>query len=175
MADTKISALTALTGADVDTAADVLAIVDTGVTTTKKILIDELRIALGIATQAQQETGTSLVTTVTPGRQHFHASAAKAWGQFDSGGNVAGSYNVTSITDSGTGNWSVTIGTDFSGATYSVVAWGGHIGGATALIYYTSAIAAGSFSILTARNDSGAAGDPDTPNAVFFIVFGDQA
>ena len=46
MADTKISALTALTGADVDTAADVLAIVDTGVTTTKKILIDELGLAL---------------------------------------------------------------------------------------------------------------------------------
>ena len=46
MADTKISALTALTGANVDTAADVLAIVDTSVTTTKKILIDELRIAL---------------------------------------------------------------------------------------------------------------------------------
>src|SRR4051812_1856207 len=46
MADTKISALTALTGAGVDTANDVLPIVDTSATTTKKILIDELRIAL---------------------------------------------------------------------------------------------------------------------------------
>jgi len=47
VADTKISSLTALTGANVDTAADLLAIVDTSVTTTKKILIDELRIAVG--------------------------------------------------------------------------------------------------------------------------------
>lgn len=42
MADAKISALTALTGVNVDTAADVLPIVDTSVTTTKKILVQEL-------------------------------------------------------------------------------------------------------------------------------------
>lgn len=42
MADTKISALTALTGANVDPAADVLPIVDTSVTTNKKILVGEL-------------------------------------------------------------------------------------------------------------------------------------
>src|SRR3989338_7118979 len=42
MSDTKISALTALTGANVDAAADYLAIVDTSVTTTKKILVNEL-------------------------------------------------------------------------------------------------------------------------------------
>ena len=46
MANAKISALTALTGTNVDTATDVLPIVDTSVTTTKKILVDELRIAL---------------------------------------------------------------------------------------------------------------------------------
>lgn len=42
MAATKISALTALTGANVDAAADVLAIVDTSTSTTKKITVDEL-------------------------------------------------------------------------------------------------------------------------------------
>lgn len=42
MADTKISDYTALTGANVDTAADLLEIVDTSVTTNKKILVDEL-------------------------------------------------------------------------------------------------------------------------------------
>ena len=66
MSDSKISALTALTGANVDTAADVLAIVDTSVTTTKKILIDEVRIALGIATAAETLTGTSAVKFLTP-------------------------------------------------------------------------------------------------------------
>lgn len=47
MADAKISALTALTGANVATD-DVLAIVDTSATTTKKITAAELRIGLAI-------------------------------------------------------------------------------------------------------------------------------
>jgi microcystin-dependent protein len=47
MADTKISALTALTGANVADD-DVYPIVDTSVTTTKKIAASELRIAVGM-------------------------------------------------------------------------------------------------------------------------------
>ena len=46
MANTKISALTALTGANVDMTADVFALVDTSVTTTKKILGDQLALAI---------------------------------------------------------------------------------------------------------------------------------
>lgn len=47
MADTKISGLNSLTGSDVTTSTDVLPIVDTSATETKKILVDELGIALG--------------------------------------------------------------------------------------------------------------------------------
>ena len=65
MADTKISSLTALTGADTDTAADVLAIVDTSVTTTKKMLVDELAVALA-STQAEVNAMTSTNTLITP-------------------------------------------------------------------------------------------------------------
>ena len=46
MANTKISALTALTGANVDMTADVFPLVDTSVTTTKKILGEQLAIAI---------------------------------------------------------------------------------------------------------------------------------
>lgn len=46
MANAKISALTALAGANVDTAADVMPIIDTSTTTTKKITVDELGLAL---------------------------------------------------------------------------------------------------------------------------------
>ena len=46
MADSKLSALSALVGTGVDTAADLLYIDDVSVTTSKKILVDELRIAL---------------------------------------------------------------------------------------------------------------------------------
>jgi hypothetical protein len=48
MANSKISDLTALTGANADIAADVLPIVDTSVTTTKKILLNELAIAMNL-------------------------------------------------------------------------------------------------------------------------------
>lgn len=53
MAGQKISALTALAGTAVDTATDVLPIVDTSVTTTKKILVSELLIALGVTSGTQ--------------------------------------------------------------------------------------------------------------------------
>ena len=126
MADTKISALTALTGASVDTAADVLPIVDTSATTTKKILIDELRIALGIATQAQQEAATSLVANVTPGTQQYHPSAAKAWVSFvGTAANpitVNAGYNISgTVTKNGTGDYTITFTTAFSSANYCAI------------------------------------------------------
>lgn len=55
------------------------------------------------ATQAEQEAGSSVVKYTTPGRQQYHPSAAKAWGYSDASGNVAGSYNISSVTDGGSG------------------------------------------------------------------------
>lgn len=62
MADTKLSALTALTGADVDAAVDLLYIDDVSVTTGKKILVSEL--AIGSQTQT---TWTPVLTFATVG------------------------------------------------------------------------------------------------------------
>ena len=56
-----------------------------------------------VATQANQETATSTTTFVSPGRQQYHASAAKAWAYSTSGGTVSGSYNITSVTDGAAG------------------------------------------------------------------------
>ena len=59
-----------------------------------------------VATQAQQETGTSTTVLVTPGRQQFHQSALKVWLSLTwSAGTptVQQSYNVTSLTDVSTG------------------------------------------------------------------------
>lgn len=63
MADAKISALTALTGAQIDAAADVLAIVDTSVTTTKKVTIGELASALGFKTTVASATSPDIFAT----------------------------------------------------------------------------------------------------------------
>ena len=121
MADTKISAFAALTGAGVDSAADVLAIVDTDAGATKKILVDELRISLS-ATQAFQEAATNVSTFVTPGRQHFHPSAPKAWGVITSPTTVSLSYPSAGVsnTNPSLGNFVVTHGRTFSSAVYAV-------------------------------------------------------
>lgn len=60
MADTKISALTALAVADVDPAADVFPIVDTSVSTTKKILASAVVLTAGDQTIAGIKTFSSL-------------------------------------------------------------------------------------------------------------------
>jgi hypothetical protein len=84
---------------------------------------DTARGAIEIATQAEMETGTDATRAVTPGRQHFHPSAAKAWIRFSGDGTTNnGSYNVSSLTDSGAGLWTVNFTTAFSGVGYAVSA-----------------------------------------------------
>lgn len=80
------------------------------------------------ATQAEQEAGSSTAAFVTPGRQQYHPSAAKAWVQVAVSGGVPAatvSYNVSSITDSATGDGIINFTTAFSSASY---AW---LGGGT--------------------------------------------
>ena len=74
------------------------------------------------AVQADQETGTSLLLGVTPGVQHFHDSACKVWAITDVAGGIQDSYNVTSIADTGTGQMTATIATDFSSANFCALA-----------------------------------------------------
>jgi hypothetical protein len=75
------------------------------------------------ATQAEQETATSTSVYVTPGRQQYHPSAAKAWVSMSGEGVIAiqASHNVTSITDSGgLGAYQVDWNVDFSSAEYAI-------------------------------------------------------
>lgn len=73
------------------------------------------------ATQANQETGSSTTTYVSPGRQQYHPSALKvfcSWKWVTGTPTIQQSYNVTSLTDSGVGNVTVNFTTAFSAATY---------------------------------------------------------
>jgi hypothetical protein len=73
------------------------------------------------ATQAEQEAGTATDKYVSPGRQHFHPSAVKCWGKASGDGTTLhANYNVSSLTDTGPGQLTVNIGTDMSGAHYSI-------------------------------------------------------
>lgn len=100
-----------------------------------------------IAVQSEMETGTDTTRAVVPGRQHFHASAAKAWLRFNAAATVAASYNITSVTDSGTGDWVVNIATDFSSANYCGVISGGLDTGGGMSYVIDAASAAGTFNI----------------------------
>jgi hypothetical protein len=74
------------------------------------------------ATQTELEAGTSLTKYTSPGNQQYHPSAAKGWVRFNGTGTVAiaASYNVSSITDNGVGDWTVNWTTAFSSANYGV-------------------------------------------------------
>jgi hypothetical protein len=79
-----------------------------------------------IATQAQMESAASAGSTsliVTPGRLQYHPGVAKGWVRFDGSATSVTSgaaYNVSHITDNGTGNYTVFWSTAFSSANYAV-------------------------------------------------------
>jgi hypothetical protein len=78
--------------------------------------------AIEIAIQSEMETGTDATRAVTPGRQHFHPSAAKWWAKWDNAGSISASYNTSSVTDNGTGSWDPNIGNDMSSANWAAFA-----------------------------------------------------
>lgn len=73
------------------------------------------------ASQAEQEAGTEAAKYVAPLTQQYHPSAAKGWAKFNAAASISVSYNVTSITDDGTGEATVNWATDFSTANYTAL------------------------------------------------------
>ena len=76
-----------------------------------------------VASQAQMEAATSNAVFATPGRMQNHPGVAKAWVDFTGTGTVTinASHNVSSITDNGTGDYTINFTTAFSAASYSIV------------------------------------------------------
>lgn len=130
MADTKVSALTELA---TPVGGDLLAVIDdpAGTPISKKVTIDNVLALvpaagdaaagkIEIAVQSEMEAGTDATRAVTPGRQHFHPSAAKFWVQWTGNSTtILSSYNMTSIADTGVGDADGTIATDFSSANWA--------------------------------------------------------
>lgn len=71
-----------------------------------------------VADQTEMEAASATNRAVTPGRQHFHPSAAKCWCISANSTTILASYNMTSITDTGVGDLTFTIATDFSSANW---------------------------------------------------------
>lgn len=123
------------------------------------------------ATQAQMETGTSLVVPVVPGRQHSHPGHPKAWGYivYTAGAPaLSASYNVANITDGGVGLLGITLATSFTNPLWADPSSVFVSGSALAMV--TDAKTSGSVTYVI-RNLAGAATDPA---AVSFVGLGDQ-
>jgi hypothetical protein len=115
------------------------------------------------------EAGTALDKFVSPGLMQYHQSAAKAWCSFNSAGTTAGAYNITSITDTGTGNLTANIATDFSSANWTPAMAPG-VGAFATLFAYVASKGAGTLQFLS-NNSAGSAQDITTYN---FAGYGDQ-
>ena len=78
-----------------------------------------------VATQANMESAASTGSTsliVTPGRFQYHPGSAKAFVRFDGTATsvtAAAAYNVSSVTDNGTGNYTVNFTTPFSSGNHA--------------------------------------------------------
>jgi len=138
---------------------------------------DTVQGKIEIATQAEQETGTDVTRAVTPGRQHFHPSAAKAWCAANVSGTIDDSYNMTSVTDVGAGDIRFNIDTNFSTSNYvpMVSTRDDLVGGAPSNDcvphILTTDFGAGVVRAANQRISDSAAVDPDK---WFFVAFGDQ-
>lgn len=124
------------------------------------------------ATQAEQETGTGITQFVSPGRQQFHASAAKLWLRATANSTtIEASYNITSVADTATGSMTVTTATDFSSADYAVNVTIDDTGTTQAQSAIGTTLAAGTF-VMNSVVEGGGLSDPV---AWMASGFGDQA
>ena len=121
-----------------------------------------------IATQAEQETGTDTTRAVSPGRQHFHPSAAKAWGVITPATTVSASYPASgvSVVKNGTGDFTVTHGVTFSSANYASVSQSLN---AVSLVPYSSAKTTTTIRLIF-RDDAGVLTDP---TSFSYVLYGD--
>ena len=124
------------------------------------------------ATQAQMETGTSLLVPVPPGRVQNHPGVAKGWGKFNLVAGIVVSYNVASITDTGPGQVSISWDTDFSGNDYVVIGTAQNTDSSSrcVMVSNTTTPVTGT-TLMNSENCSGTLTDPVLWHVV---AFGDQ-
>ena len=127
------------------------------------------------ATQAQQETGTSTAVNVTPGRQHFHQSAAKAWVSFvprgtNGAATLSASYNISGVSRTAAGVYAISFTTAQSATTFACLGTAND-SSANNLLVVSTAKATGSCTIKQ-MSASTAAGS-DLGDTIDVVVYGD--
>ena len=108
------------------------------------------------ATQAEMEGETAVAKFVPPDLVKNSPGVAKAWIQFNGESTVAinNSYNIASLTDNGSGDYTVAITTDMSGADFCLIGMSKNNNTAAQRgNTHTNTVAAASFSVLTSVED----------------------
>lgn len=122
--------------------------------------------AAAIATQAQMEAATDNTVMVTPLAANWHPGVCKVWCKANAAGATSATWNMTSVTDVGTGQITFNVATDFSSANWAGLVSAGHT---TNTLRYTEVISQAAGTLGARFND--AATDP---TFWFFAGFGDQ-
>lgn len=125
---------------------------------------------LAAATQAEMEAASSNTVAVTPLSTNWHPGVAKAWCNAGTTGNILASHNITSVTDNGVGDITVTIATDFSTTSYVTNITVG-TGAAGKIVNYSDNVFVGSVRAFCV-DAGGTARDPQVTWS--FTFFGDQ-
>ena len=143
-----------------------------GIITTAKIAdgnITSTKILDGTILNADINASAAIVGTKLSG-----VNDAKAWISFNGTGTpaITGSFNVTSITDHGTGNYTINFTTALSDANYCMTGAGDNNGNSQGTMVIldnaTTAPAAGSCRIMTRVPNVGVASDGVRINCAFF-------
>ena len=74
-------------------------------------------------------SGATGAVTVTNSSSVNASQLAKAWCNWDSGASIRASYNVSSVSRNGTGNWTVNFSSSLTDGSYAVAAGGGDYAG----------------------------------------------
>jgi len=127
-------------------------------------LPDETGVVVTDATDLEPQVKTSLNAT---GDAPLYA--CRAWVQFDGLGTVSisGSGNVSSITDNGTGDYTVNFSTAMPDENYAALADGSPIGSTTNNVIGTRAITATGFNVLREKSNGNANDDNNLSAAAF--------
>lgn len=125
------------------------------------------------SSQSAVEAETNEDTYVPPDLIKNSPGVAKFWINFDGTSTIAiaESYNVTSIADNGTGDYTVTIATDFTTATWAAFVSSGD-GSANSTVNTIESLGTGTIQVKCIVSTTGSAADRDT---VCVSGFGDHA
>ncbi len=127
--------------------------------------------AISQANQAALEAETDEDTYVPPDLVKHSPGVAKAWVSISAAGAIESpDHNVASITDSGTGNRTIVIDTDFSSTVWSI-ANGAHFNAGSMANIQLRSRAAGSIQVVIYSDEAGAT---TADYATTHVMFGDQ-